>query len=607
MGEIAMLEVGDGGGHFLTRDWRWQGRDGMILAHTSSPIPYPSGEWSDERSLGVWVGEASNLPRLAGLLGVSPHDSGRLWALAWRRWGESLPQRLEGVVAGAVWDSVRKEAFVWRDPLGMIPILVVQGSGAAAERVRLVSSDPVLPLAYVPTPLRVNPVRMRGFLSFSGDVGREDVVQGVNRLRPGERMSWRLGVAPEYAWHWNPDLAPISEPVETLAPVLWSKIAEAVARIPGVSEAACTLSGGLDSTVVCAALARYRGLSGSSGSAGRIPAFSWVSPRFPSCDESTVLPTLARALPIDLHTVEMDGLWPLFQPQLYGDSGVMGPYGAWGLELWGALLTRVKDVRGSDLVLTGFGGNYAIRTRPKDRWCSQLGEASSWREWSKGFVHPPGSRRRLISELAGDRLSEHLGAERYGRVARLWRRPGPPELPWLRAENWLTGSALPEVREPAAFAAWRLQGFRDWQWELIVRYLYLLSRKHGVRLRDPLLDVGVQALSLGVPAHLHFNNRGRRFLWGRMAAMWLPATIVERKKTQSFTALGNYGLAHGARAVGDDLLSDSAAAFSLIEVSAAREAYAAYCAYCQRHGWGATSHQLVWALLSAQLWQQAMA
>src|SRR6185437_6805016 len=171
------------------------------------------------------------------------------------RWGVEAVHRFHGMFAFAVWNPARQELFLCRDRLGIKPLYYTQVGANflfASELRALLATDLV--------PRRLDSDGLNGFLAFGAVQEPSTIVRGVRLLPAGHwlRVSPSEGAGkPQRYWtppfRLNESAACKGEPEE----VIGGMVEEAVqCRLLSDVPLGAFLSGGIDSSVIVAAMAR---------------------------------------------------------------------------------------------------------------------------------------------------------------------------------------------------------------------------------------------------------------------------------------------------------------------------------------------------------------
>lgn len=166
--------------------------------------------------------------------------------------GAAALSRLNGMFAFAIWDRRERELVLVRDRFGIKPLVYASGSGlfAFASEVKGILALPGLRR-------EIDPVALRVFLAMNYLPAPLTLVDGIRQLEPGHLLRVRPGGDERLErWHQDPprrslDLSEgeIDERFRALFHAAVDR--QFASEVPvGIS-----LSGGLDSTAICAALA----------------------------------------------------------------------------------------------------------------------------------------------------------------------------------------------------------------------------------------------------------------------------------------------------------------------------------------------------------------
>jgi asparagine synthase (glutamine-hydrolysing) len=172
---------------------------------------------------------------------------------AYRQWGAAALERFNGMFAFAVWDSLERSLLLARDRLGKKPLYfarVPQGLVFASE-VKSLLEHPALGR-------EVAVERIPAFLAYRYVPGEETLFRSVECLPPASWMRVSAGGLETPLRYWDYWFEPrTSAPVDELQGQLTELFTDSVRlrRIADVPVGAF-LSGGLDSSLVVAAMAR---------------------------------------------------------------------------------------------------------------------------------------------------------------------------------------------------------------------------------------------------------------------------------------------------------------------------------------------------------------
>lgn len=169
--------------------------------------------------------------------------------------GLEFPKYLRGMFAIAIWDTKRKRLVLARDRVGKKPLFysLTPSFLAFASEVRAL-------LAVKELPREINPAAIDAYLTLQYIPSPLSVFKGIHKLEPASVLVFENGRArTEKYWDLPLEGKKLSSvPLGELKERLYSELAEAV-KIRLISEVplGAFLSGGIDSSVVTALMARY--------------------------------------------------------------------------------------------------------------------------------------------------------------------------------------------------------------------------------------------------------------------------------------------------------------------------------------------------------------
>ena len=209
-------------------------------------------------------------------------------------WGiDKLAEKIDGMFAFAIWDDRSERLFLVRDRLGVKPLVFrTHGSSIAfASTVRAVSSG-----------LRPSGLSTEGlleFLEFGFLSDDKAIYSGFEKLRAGEILEWSEGII-KRRQYWTPQLRGPYERIsfpeackETERLFLQAVEKRLQADVP----VAALLSGGIDSSLVCWAIAEL---------GAEISAYTVGTPE-DAHDESAAARETASRLGINLTVLSLAG------------------------------------------------------------------------------------------------------------------------------------------------------------------------------------------------------------------------------------------------------------------------------------------------------------
>ena len=169
----------------------------------------------------------------------------------YEEFGEAIVDRLRGMFAFAIWDSVEKSLFCARDFFGIKPFyysVTDKGDLVFGSEIKALLEHPDL----IP---EVNPDALRPYLSFQYSSGATTFFRGINKLPPAHTLTYKNGEI-SIRRYWDIDFdADGEKSFEDFVSELESDVRESVAahKISDVPVGSF-LSGGVDSSYITATL-----------------------------------------------------------------------------------------------------------------------------------------------------------------------------------------------------------------------------------------------------------------------------------------------------------------------------------------------------------------
>lgn len=219
----------------------------------AQPMVSPCGRW-----VLAFNGEIYNYRRLradleaAGESFTSTSDTEVLLRLLMRR-GLAALTELIGMFAFALWDRERREMLLVRDRLGVKPLVWGQlpdGGIAFASEIDALRAQPGLDLA-------LDREALSEYLACLYVPAPRTLHAGIRKLQPGHWLRWRGGHVETGCW-WTPRYdgsraVSVDEAAEEILPLLDDAVR---LRMIADVEVGCFLSGGIDSSVIAALMAK---------------------------------------------------------------------------------------------------------------------------------------------------------------------------------------------------------------------------------------------------------------------------------------------------------------------------------------------------------------
>lgn len=471
------------------------------------------------------------------------HSDTEVILAAWRQWGPSAFERLNGQWAVALWDEGLGQLVLARDPMGICPLHWCEHQGQllfASEVKALFAADPTLPRA-------LDPAGLAQTLTFWCPVAPRSAFQGIRELAPGTVRVFQGGRVAEHT------VQPLTYNLGATDPARFSgNVADAAHEVLHALRRATALrvtradvpvgsylSGGLDSSLIAALGQEVAGAQ-----------FQTFSLRFEDAeyDESGFQRLMVDRLGSQHHevTVSRQDIARCFPDVVFHTERPLLRTAPAPLYL----LSGLVHAHGIKAVLTGEGADemfagYDLFREGKVRrfWGSQ--PQSLWR---------PALLERLYPYLARSPVAQKaLSRQFFGRNLAHHREPG-----FAHGPRWQTTAALQRLLHPDFRAAAASQGdpvqhlladvpaaFAQWDTLSQDQYLEIRTLLHGYLLasqgdrvllgqsvegRFPFLDKDVVALANHLPARHKLQGLDEKHVLKLAATGLVPNDIVHRRK-----------------------------------------------------------------------------
>ena len=444
------------------------------------------------------------------------------------------------------------------------------------------SNDPGLALDAAGLPWRPSIPRLSRFLLMEDDDAREDFLEGVIRLRPGERWCTdgaRGWIEPAPPWPASPDLHGARD-AQALSVRLEAALRAQLERMSGPR--VFTLSGGLDSSTLVA-LAEER------------PAQA-VTIGFDSArDETRPSAELAAALGASQTRIAVDHALPLHHPSAHQRSPSLGPHAHPGEGYDDAFYARVSQHYPEHMLMMGTGADQLLSVPNAAiwRWLLRHGTPSQRRRMMR--VRPGATAQLLIREgLRHAGLLQHVRARRA--------RP-TPAYAWTDPTRWVCHRAAPP--EPPSDPRHGL--LAGWSWEHAMRSHERQRRRGHLHIRRPFLSEEVWRLLWPLSLSALRTTRQDKTPLRLIAARHVPAALAWRGKISGFDAAITAAICQTHAATIPTLLSDGAlAAHHLIEAPPLLDAFEQLIAHASTHTTRPVPLLAIWRAIAAELWWRAI-
>lgn len=506
----------------------------------------------------------------------------------YREWGQSLPTRLRGMFAFAIWDQTRHEMFLARDRFGKKPLVFswVGTSFLFASETKSLLEWPGFERA-VALPV------IHDYLSFGYSPGSETAFEGVHRLPPAHSIlltaDHNTQNQPEPVCYWtlasvDPSKAQMTR--RQAAGEFLDRFDEALSlRLMSDVPLGAFLSGGVDSSAVVARVAGMIDTPLNTFSVGfDIEGFDET----PFAEQvAAQYQTNHRSFKMDYSLIETlpEVIWHYGEP--FSDSSAL---------VSTALSHKIRDH--VTVALTGDGGDEMFLGYSRyGRFQDEIAQMRNGGGANAPQPHPdiafgaPNIRDRYMRYIATFRdLHKQWG---YGEaLLDCLLTPSADRLP----------THLEQVTQDTAIEhAARAEVGTYLQGDLLIK-ADIATMAASVEGRSPFLDHELADWAASLPQHLRvFDRNGQREMKALLKYAMEPQlsdTILYRKK-QGFSVPVKHWLRNELRELTGDLLTSR----SFLQRSYLRPDFVTW--MLDRHFSGDEDHGTrIWALLCLELWHQ---
>jgi len=459
---------------------------------------------------------------------------------AYREWGDSAFERMNGQWAIAIWDSLAGRLVLSRDRFGICPLHFCEHAGRlyfSSEVKAIFAADTALQRAF-------DPAGLDQTFTLWTVVSPQGVFKGIRELKPGHVRVYENGTVRERAF-WKPSYpedeqrefaGSLDDAVDRVRETLQSATALRIeqADVP----VGCYLSGGLDSSLVAMLARRIAG-----------DRFRTFSLRFADAeyDETRYQRLVASETGSEHHevTVSRSDIADVFPEVIYHTERPILRTAPAPL----FLLSRLVREHGIKVVLTGEGademfGGYDLFREGKIR-----------RFWGR---QPSSTRRARLLERLYPYLTrspvhqQAMARQFFGRDIEACDAPG-----FAHDTRWRTTSAVKRLfsadmrantesrnavsellaRLPVEFSRWGALAQDQFIEIQTLMSGYLLSSQgdrmlmgNSVEGRFPFLDDDVVKLANSLPADYKLRVLDEKHVLKQVAKPILPPEVVARKK-----------------------------------------------------------------------------
>ena len=436
----------------------------------------------------------------------------------YRAWGiDSLVRRLRGMFAFGLWDNPARKLYLVRDRLGVKPLVFACAGNefAFASTVRALQSG-----GYGG---EINDDAVTDLLRW-GFIGEQHCIyRALHKLPAATILEWSGGKQRQYRyWQAPQPQAATSLSFRDVVAEVERRLREAVAvRLGADVPVAVLLSGGIDSSLICRAVAEL-GADLTAFTVG-VPGDPW--------DESSAAINTARRLGIRHRVLALDeSRMPDFDELLSAYDEPFSSSSALGM-------LRISRAIGpsAKVVLTGDGGDDLFLGYPRHRhlWlaerlarCLPPNVLTAWGQWGSGALRAGPLRRfgafleyanggvdafvRKSTGLSGYRAKGLLGPRFQDAVPSSAVSQAPPSRGMVES--------LVELERGGRFVAEYLKKVDG------------ATMHHGIEARSPFLDQDLWEFACALPVGLRLHRGELKAILRALARRSIGIGVAARKK-----------------------------------------------------------------------------
>jgi len=487
-----------------------------VFSADGTVVAVCNGEIYNYRQLSAELTSQGVALRSGGDVEVIPH--------LYQRHGLAFVKLLRGMFAIALWDGREQRLVLARDRAGKKPLVY------AHDRERLLFASE--PRALLAAGWRAEPDlhALDHVLAFGCLPTESGAWQGLQSLPPAHLGVWQDGrMRLERYWSWNPgNYLPSAGLGETIEEAL-----EEAVKIRLVSERplGAFLSGGIDSTIVTALMARHH--------SGPVKTFS-IGFDDPAFDESGYARGVADYLGTD-HTdlivtpdpVDMFARLAEAYDQPFADSSAIPTL------LLSELASRdVVVALSGDGGDEGFGGYVRYRAAEVLQRMNPVWAATSWLADPMAAVAERAGQRRVARLTRHMAPMPNLGVRYRGLME--YQPSEMRELVWTPDARAAARPLSTDVRFQTTWDACSTSSPLDHMRamdmatylpdDLLVK-VDIASMTNSLEVRSPFLDQEVLALAARIPRNLLIKGRTTKWILRQLAYRLVPRELVDRPKT----------------------------------------------------------------------------
>jgi len=517
------------------------------------------------------------------------HSDTEVLLKAYAKWGESCLTKLRGMFAFAIWDAVKHQLFVARDPMGIKPLYYAHRGPyfILASELRTILGTGLVPR-------RLDQAGLLNYLTFGSAYDPLTLIEGVDALPAGHSLTWLNGtLRVSRYWDLIDDDAKAGQGTN-IQPMLEEAVrSQLVSDVPlGVF-----LSGGIDSSALVSILSR----------GGVTPSTFSIVFREGEFSEAEYSRAVAQKFGTDHHeiTVSQNDVLAAIPDALRAmDLPSMDAVNTY-------FVSRETRSAGVKVALSGLGGDEVFAGYSNFRTIPRMERfANAWKHLPGGARHSLGSAFDALAPASDQNRKLTSLIRDNGRLlhpyflTRMLFTPGQCDLLYPSADLVGRERAVASQRQNLR-AALSLDPInrvsylemRCYMLNTLLRDADFMSMSQGLEVRVPLIDHQLAKAVLALPGAEKLNGPTPKKLLVAALESSLPDQIVHRRK-RGFTLPFEHWLRDELRREVEPVLETKVGEGPLAEVLDRGQVQRVWRDFLR----GATSWTRPWSLYALERW-----
>ncbi|HSE30641.1 MAG TPA: asparagine synthase (glutamine-hydrolyzing) [Pyrinomonadaceae bacterium] len=439
--------------------------------------------------------------------------------------GSGLPEKIDGMFAVAIWDTINRRGLLARDRMGKKPLYYYRDGTA------IYFASEIKSLLHIPGfERRIDLEALHHYLSFKHIPCPLSIFEGIRMLPPAHVLEYEFGQEPRIRRYWDLDFSPQSEtmnaPEEELVERLLALLRQGIERrLMSDVPIGFFLSGGIDSTLSTVLAAEisstpiktftltYTGDSTTDGKEQDTRWARWAAARYGTEHheekaEFSNFPENLRRIIQCFDEPFCGTISTYFLASLIGKHVKVAVSGDGADELFGSYLShRLAQPLAQLDQYRATGDADLIRPFAPEQldYLSQLHEDEDWKWRAKLFVLSDDEKMNLYAPEIAEQMrcfSSRRQLHQY-------------------FSNLTVTDPLNRVLEAE---------FRTIFPDQVLAFVDRLSMAHSLEVRTAYLDTDFVNFIAGLPGSLKIRNGETKYLLKQAARKYFPEEMVDRKK-----------------------------------------------------------------------------